>query len=185
MKSTAIAFAVAALGFGSLAYAQGHHGERDSRSASRHGYASQEYRGGDSRSPSRHGYASQYYRGGEHRGQRAWADGGHRQWDQRQQQPHYPQRYDRPRAPERGYYGYPGQYVQPRPNAHWQARVPQYRRGDHLPYQFRQRHHYVNDWRAYRLYAPPPGHHWVRADSGDYLLVAIATGLIVNLLLNQ
>ena len=44
----------------------------------------------------------------------------------------------------------------------------------------------VSNYRAYsRLYAPPRGYHWVQADSGDYLLVAIATGLIANLLLSQ
>jgi Ni/Co efflux regulator RcnB len=50
-------------------------------------------------------------------------------------------------------------------------------------------HHYqrpvyvVNDYRGYGLRHPPRGHRWMRDDRGDFLLVAIATGVIVDLLL--
>lgn len=37
----------------------------------------------------------------------------------------------------------------------------------------------VRDYRYYRLRPPPRGYHWVRADN-DYLLVAIATGIILD-----
>ena len=67
----------------------------------------------------------------------------------------------------------------------WAARAHRFQRGDQVPYQFRQRQYYVNDWRAHQLYAPPYGHQWVRSDTGDYILMALATGLIVNLMLNQ
>jgi len=60
----------------------------------------------------------------------------------------------------------------------------QYERQGQQP-QYSQRQYYVNDWRAHHLYAPPYGYQWVQADGGDYLLVALATGLIANLLLNQ
>ena len=43
----------------------------------------------------------------------------------------------------------------------------------------------VTDWRRDRLREPPRGYHWVRSDNGDFLLVAITTGVIVDLLLNQ
>lgn len=39
----------------------------------------------------------------------------------------------------------------------------------------------VNDYRSRRLRAPPRGSHWVRADNGDLLLVAIATGVIADI----
>jgi Ni/Co efflux regulator RcnB len=42
----------------------------------------------------------------------------------------------------------------------------------------------VNDWRSHRLSAPPRGYQWVQV-GGDYVLVAIATGIIAQLLLNQ
>jgi Ni/Co efflux regulator RcnB len=57
-------------------------------------------------------------------------------------------------------------------------------RGDRLPYQYRTRHYVVDDWRGHHLYAPPRGYQWVQS-GGDYLLVAIATGLIASILLNQ
>jgi Ni/Co efflux regulator RcnB len=44
----------------------------------------------------------------------------------------------------------------------------------------------VNNWGAYPgLYAPPYGYQWVQSDTGDFLLVAIASGIIANLLMNS
>jgi Ni/Co efflux regulator RcnB len=60
-----------------------------------------------------------------------------------------------------------------------------FHRGDRfLPSEYRGRWYVVDDWRGYRLSAPPRGYHWVQAD-GDFLLVAISTGIIVSILLNQ
>ncbi len=59
-----------------------------------------------------------------------------------------------------------------------------YKRGGYLPVEYRTRY-VVTDWRHDRLREPPRGYHWVRSDSGDFLLVAITTGVIVDLLLNQ
>jgi len=42
----------------------------------------------------------------------------------------------------------------------------------------------VNDWNRYHLRRPPYGYHWVNYN-GDYLLVAIGTGIIADMLLNQ
>ena len=57
-------------------------------------------------------------------------------------------------------------------------------RGDRLPPQYRDRQYVVNDWRGHQLSAPPRGYQWVQNGS-DYLLVAIATGIIAQLLLNR
>lgn len=57
-------------------------------------------------------------------------------------------------------------------------------RGDRLPPQYRSPQYVVDDWRGHRLSQPPRGYHWVQA-GGDYVLAAIATGLIVSILLNQ
>ena len=57
-------------------------------------------------------------------------------------------------------------------------------RGERLPIEYRHRNYVVDDWRGHRLSAPPRGYHWVQA-GGDYVLVAIATGLIVQMLLNN
>ncbi len=43
----------------------------------------------------------------------------------------------------------------------------------------------VNDYYNYGLRRPPSGYYWRRSDAGDYLLVAIATGIIADLILNR
>ncbi|RYZ70882.1 MAG: hypothetical protein EOP91_12390 [Lysobacteraceae bacterium] len=43
----------------------------------------------------------------------------------------------------------------------------------------------VRDYRGYGLRAPPRGHYWRRSDAGDYLLVAVATGIIADLILRH
>lgn len=40
----------------------------------------------------------------------------------------------------------------------------------------------VNDYYGYGLRQPPRGYHWRRDDRGDFLLVAIATGIIAEVL---
>jgi Ni/Co efflux regulator RcnB len=57
-----------------------------------------------------------------------------------------------------------------------------WRRGERLPYEYRSRSYVVDDWRGHRLRPPPPGHYWVQYGD-EYLLVAIATGLITEVLL--
>jgi Ni/Co efflux regulator RcnB len=57
-----------------------------------------------------------------------------------------------------------------------------YRRGDRLPTYYRSRIYVVDDWRGHRLSSPPRGYHWVQS-GGDYLLVAVATGVILQLIL--
>lgn len=61
----------------------------------------------------------------------------------------------------------------------------QWRRGDRLPSDFRTRYVVENDWRGHHLRAPPRGYHWVRDDRGEYILVGIATGLILSAILNN
>ncbi len=55
-------------------------------------------------------------------------------------------------------------------------------RGQRFHYSPR-RHVVINNWHHHRLHRPPPGYHWVRnGNSGDYLLVALTTGVILNLM---
>ena len=60
----------------------------------------------------------------------------------------------------------------------------QMRRGERLANQYRDQRYVVSDWRGHRLHQPQRGYHWVQAGS-DYALVAIATGLIAQVLLNH
>ncbi|WP_426148297.1 RcnB family protein [Polaromonas sp. DSR2-3-2] len=42
----------------------------------------------------------------------------------------------------------------------------------------------ANHWRDHRLNAPPRGQQWVQVGS-DYVLIAVATGTIAQLVLSQ
>ena len=44
------------------------------------------------------------------------------------------------------------------------------------------RQYVVEDWRGHRLSAPPRGYHWVQVGA-DYVLVAVATGIILQMML--
>jgi len=57
-----------------------------------------------------------------------------------------------------------------------------YYRGGRLPNEYRSRQYVVDDWRGHNLRAPPRGYHWVQSGA-DYALVAIATGVILDLML--
>jgi Ni/Co efflux regulator RcnB len=60
----------------------------------------------------------------------------------------------------------------------------EFRQGGRLPPEYRGRQYVVEDWRGHHLSAPPRGYHWVQ-NGGDYLLVAITTGIIMQLLLSN
>ena len=57
-------------------------------------------------------------------------------------------------------------------------------RGDRLPAEYRHRNYVVDDWRGHHLDAPPRGYHWVQS-GGDYVLAAIATGVILKMVLDR
>lgn len=63
------------------------------------------------------------------------------------------------------------------PNRNWYQ-------GSRLPPAYRTHHYVVNDWRGHRLHAPARGQYWVQ-NGADYLLVAIATGVIVQIVLSN
>ena len=58
------------------------------------------------------------------------------------------------------------------------------RRGQRLNQEYRGNRYVVSDWRARHLSAPPRGHQWVQAGN-DYVLAAIATGIIAQVLLSN
>lgn len=66
----------------------------------------------------------------------------------------------------------------------YDARGPEFRRGGHLPRDYRNHQYVINDYRSYRLSPPPRGHEWVQVGP-DFVLVAIATGIIANIILNH
>lgn len=133
----------------------------------------------------------------QHRGDRY--DRRDRDWDNRDD------RRDERRAERRGYregardqrrrdrwddrryngYHYQGRWYYGPPPARWrdEARYDyrRWRRGDRLPGYYRSHYDRV-DYRYHRLRAPPRGYHYVRDDRGDYLLVGIATGVILGII---
>jgi len=114
--------------------------------------------------------------GGHDRGHRDGdrRDWGHRDGDRRDWNHRDWDRHDHWRGPDRGWHDnrryYGGGYY--RPHHRW-ARGERF----HGPI------YVVNDYRYYRLRPPPYGYHWVR-DDGGYLLVAIGTGIILDMVLN-
>ena len=63
------------------------------------------------------------------------------------------------------------------------ARGPQWRRGGRIPDEYRNRQYVVRVWRDHHLLAPPRGYQWGQV-GGDYVLVAVASGVIAQLILN-
>jgi Ni/Co efflux regulator RcnB len=57
-------------------------------------------------------------------------------------------------------------------------------RGQRLPSNYQNRQYVVDNWRSHRLSAPPRGHHWVQVGN-DYVLAAIATGVIASIFLGN
>lgn len=57
-------------------------------------------------------------------------------------------------------------------------------RGQRLPSNYHNRQYVVDNWRSHRLSAPPRGYHWVQVGN-DYVLAAIATGIIASIFLSN
>ncbi|NBW06738.1 MAG: hypothetical protein EBR82_01790 [Caulobacteraceae bacterium] len=58
-----------------------------------------------------------------------------------------------------------------------------YYRGATLPYQYRS-NWYIRDYNRYGYAPPPRGYGYYRTDTGDIVLAALATGVIISLLSN-
>jgi Ni/Co efflux regulator RcnB len=55
-------------------------------------------------------------------------------------------------------------------------------KGERLPAEYRDHNYVVDDWREHGLHQPPRGYQWVGVN-GDYVLAAVATGVIASVLL--
>ncbi len=74
------------------------------------------------------------------------------------------------------YHGQP--QAQQRHNAPPPRNNHRWNKGQRAPVNYRNRSHYV-DYRSHHLRQPPRGYQWVKADdSNQFLMVALATGLI-------
>lgn len=113
-----------------------------------------------------------------------WRRDNDRRDSSRDQRGHDDRRAQRDRFDQRDYRsGYvdgrrDSRYAAPRYIAPRGYYARSWHRGDRLPPAYYSSRYVVNDYRAYRLQAPPRGHHWVRVNN-DVLLTAIATGAVV------
>lgn len=57
-----------------------------------------------------------------------------------------------------------------------------WKRGERIPVTYLEPRYYIDDYRAYGLSAPPRGYQWVRPMDDRYLLVQVATGLVLEAL---
>lgn len=66
---------------------------------------------------------------------------------------------------------------------HWRhaSRIGRWGRGGRLPASYWRGRPWI-DWRVHHLWAPPYGYQWVYVD-GDYVLLAIASGLIADIVI--
>ena len=99
-----------------------------------------------------------------------------REGDYRRDERHAHYRHDEPRFDMRE-----GRFNERRD--WYNARGPEFRPGNRIPMEYRGRVYEV-DYHEHHLRRPPPGQHWVQVGA-DYVLVAIATGVIVNIILNH
>jgi Ni/Co efflux regulator RcnB len=145
-------------------YDRGDRGDRGDRNRG----GGERYRGGQERFRGNDGYRGDGYRGQAYRGDRR-GDWNRNGWD----------RGDRRWAGNDGYRYRGGGY---RDNYRY-GRSHRWARGGYWRPSYGG--YYVNDPYRYGLYDAPYGYRWVRSDSGDYLLAAIATGLIISVIANQ
>ena len=99
-------------------------------------------------------------------------DWGDRRWDRDRHNGYYYQ--------NRWYYGPPPQAYYGNP--YYRPGYVSWRRGQVLPTYYRNA--YVNDYYRYHLRPPPRGYAWYRSGD-DFVLAAIATGLIFEIIANN
>ncbi|MDR7115702.1 RcnB family protein [Caulobacter sp. BE254] len=66
--------------------------------------------------------------------------------------------------------------------AHERRDYRRWERGQRLDARYRDNRYYVSDWRRHGLRAPPRGYRWQRVDD-NYILAAVATGLIASVII--
>lgn len=119
---------------------------------------------------------------GDHDG--GWRDHDRGEWREHDRGWRDRDEHWRERAEWRGYHGARAGYWYA-PGYGYYREYPAYgvswRRGAYVPAPYRR--FYVQDWGYYGLRPPPPGYRWVYAD-GHFVMMALATGLIADVILN-
>lgn len=124
---------------------------------------------GNDGGPSNQGRAQQGQQQGKQQGQQQGQQQGKQQGSPQQQGNsgnNHSQSYRNP--------GFRPQAGMPVPHQQWQ-------RGRVVEPNYRSDRYWVIDWKERHLYAPPRDHRWLYIN-GDYVLMAITTGVIANIL---
>ena len=58
---------------------------------------------------------------------------------------------------------------------------PRWSMGDRVPDHYRHNEYVVGDWQQRNLRAPPYGYHWLRNDNDQYVLAAVRSGIIADI----
>lgn len=75
----------------------------------------------------------------------------------------------------------PGGPVRPGPVVNYdENHHHDWRRGERVPAEYRDRQYVIDDWRAYHLAQPPRGYEWIGI-GGDHLLVQICSGVVFQI----
>ena len=69
-------------------------------------------------------------------------------------------------------------------HGYYSARGPDFRQGGYIPRALRDRQYVVTNYRLHQLSPPRRGYQWVQVGS-DYVMFAIATGVIASIVLNH
>lgn len=101
------------------------------------------------------------------------ADGRGRDQDDRERDGRYSQRDDRGHADQRDHR-----------DRRYDSGARHFHRGERLPMRYRDRVYIVDDWGHHHLHRPPRHHVWVQV-GGDYVLMAVATGIIASIVLSH
>jgi Ni/Co efflux regulator RcnB len=64
---------------------------------------------------------------------------------------------------------------------HAQPAHEAWQRGHAVPERYRANSYVVTDYKTRHLREPPRGYHWIRDEDNNFLLVAISTGIIADL----
>ena len=191
-RSVGITLLALSMGLGGLATAQGRDrdtSERDERQTERRAPRDHQDHQDRHERNNRNDRYEQNGRNDQHG--RSHGNPAPSRWDNRDAGPRPHANQHSPRGYQgQGYgYGYGYGYGQGQghtPRSEWRGAGPghHFYRGDYLTPQYRSQRYVIENWRGHHLAAPPRGYHWVQT-GGDYVLAAITTGLILQILLGH
>lgn len=114
----------------------------------------------------------------------AFAQGPGNGPDQQQRKLPQQQQHQQQNNPQQGHNAQPQHASQHQQRGNQRAehqQKPDFRRGHALPQQYRGKGYQVSDWKKRGLKSPPSGHRWMNVD-GNYVLIAVATGVIASVI---